>query len=96
MSAASETLSVTLPADLVRLVEAKVASGEYATQSDVVQDGLQGLMDRGLASEHWLRTEVAAAFDAHRREPTDVRPGDAVRAGLEKRFAARRAASRDL
>ncbi len=36
-----ERLSVTLPAEIARLIRAKVESGDYASDSDVVREALQ-------------------------------------------------------
>ena len=44
-------------------VRAKVASGEYATESEVIRHGLRALLARDQAIETWLKTEVAAAED---------------------------------
>jgi putative addiction module CopG family antidote len=57
-------LSITLPADMAETIEAKVASGEYATESEVIRDRLRVLIARDRAVEHWLRDQVAPASDA--------------------------------
>ena len=44
-------------------MRAKVAGGEYATESDVVRDGLRVLLARDRAVQEWQRKEVAAAYD---------------------------------
>ena len=36
-------------------VRAKLASGEYATESEVIRDGLRALLARDQAVEAWLR-----------------------------------------
>jgi antitoxin ParD1/3/4 len=48
-------------ADMVR---DKVESGQYASESEVIRDGLRVLLTRDRATEHWLREEVAPAYDA--------------------------------
>lgn len=48
-------------ADLIR---AKVTAGEYATESEVIRDGLRVLLARDRAVETWLREQVAPAYDA--------------------------------
>ena len=52
------SLTVTLPDDLVQAIEAKVAAGEYASESEVVQDGLASLLEFDQELEAWLRDEV--------------------------------------
>lgn len=42
-----------------------------------------------LASESWLRTEVAAAYDALKADPSRAIPADDVRAGFEAKWSAR-------
>lgn len=43
------------------LVKAKVATGEYATESEVIRDGLCTLLARDRAMEAWLREQVVPA-----------------------------------
>ena len=87
-------MSITLPNEMAQLVKAKVASGEYATESEVIRDGLRTLQARDAAVEHWLTTEVAATYDAHRQDPGRAIPADKVVTGLERRFAAAKATMR--
>ena len=42
-----------------------------------------------LASESWLRTEAAAAYDALKADPSQAIPAEDVRAGFEAKWAAR-------
>lgn len=65
-------LSITLPNDMAELVRAKVATGEYASESEVIRDGLRALLARDRALENWLRTEVAAAFDGAKADPSTL------------------------
>lgn len=50
--------SITLLAELVRV---KVASGEYASDSEVIRDGLRTLATRDRAVESWLLNTAARA-----------------------------------
>ncbi|NMW59610.1 type II toxin-antitoxin system ParD family antitoxin [Mobiluncus mulieris] len=63
-------LSVTLPNEMAEAVKSRVASGEYASESEVIRDGLRTLLARDAAMEHWLRTEVVAAYDELEANPT--------------------------
>jgi antitoxin ParD1/3/4 len=65
----TQQFSITLPNEMAEAVRAKVASGEYATESEVIRDGLRTLLGRDQAVEAWLRTEVAAAYDALKKAP---------------------------
>jgi len=60
---ANRSLSVTLPDEMVRMVEAKVASGEYASESEVVRDGLNALASRATDAKAWLQEEIVTAYD---------------------------------
>lgn len=64
---------------------AKVASGEYANESEVICEGLRSLFARDRAVERWLRTEVAAAYDGLKADPSKALTFDQVRANLTKR-----------
>jgi antitoxin ParD1/3/4 len=60
----TQSLSITLPLEMAQMVKAKVLSGEYATESEVIRDGLRTLAARDSAIEKWLHEEVAPTFDA--------------------------------
>lgn len=62
-------MSITLPVEMARLIKEKVASGAYASDSEVIRDGLRALQERDAAVERWLREEVAPTYDAHKANP---------------------------
>lgn len=66
----TQQMSITLPNELAEAVKAKVDSGEYATESEVIRDGLRTLMARDRAVEHWLREQVGPAYDALKADPS--------------------------
>ena len=78
----TQQFSITLPNELAEAVKAKVASGEYATESEVIRDGLRALLARDRALESWLRTEVAAAYDLMKTDPSRGLSAGEVRAAL--------------
>lgn len=78
----TQQFSITLPNEMADTVRAKVASGEYATESEVIRDGLRTLMARDQAVEAWLRKEVAAAYDALKAVRSRAVPASKVRARL--------------
>jgi antitoxin ParD1/3/4 len=82
----TQQFSITLPNELADIVKAKVAAGEYATESEVLRDGLRALIARDRAVENWLRKDVAAAFDALKADPSRVRNLDQVRAKLANKY----------
>ena len=66
----TQQLSITLPNEMAEVVRAKVAAGEYATESEVIRDGLRTLLARDRAVEGWLRETVAPAYDALKADPS--------------------------
>jgi len=78
----TQQFSITLPNEMAEAVRAKVASGEYATESEVIRDGLRTLLARDRAVEDWLRRDVAAAFDAMKADPSRAVSADRVKARL--------------
>ena len=65
----TQQLSITLPNEMANTVKAKVQSGEYATESEVIRDGLRALMARDRAVENWLHHQVGPAYDALKADP---------------------------
>ena len=78
----TQQLSITLPHEMAELVRAKVARGEYATESEVIRDGLRTLLARDRAVEDWLRETVAPAYDALQADPSRAVPASHVRSAL--------------
>ncbi|MNI30004.1 hypothetical protein D3C73_838330 [compost metagenome] len=65
----TQSLSITLPIEMAEMVKAKVASGEYASESEVIRDGLRTLIARDAAIEKWLVEEVVPAYDEMKAHP---------------------------
>jgi antitoxin ParD1/3/4 len=78
----TQQLSITLPHELAEVVKSKVASGEYATESEVIRDGLRVLMARDRAVEDWLRHQVGPAYDALKADPSRAVTANQVLARL--------------
>lgn len=78
----TQQLSITLPNEMAKLVRAKVSAGEYATESEVVRDGLRVLLARDRALESWLLDQVAPAYDALKANPSRAVSAKRVRARL--------------
>jgi len=75
----TQQLSITLPKEMADIVKTKVAAGEYATESEVIRDGLRVLMARDRAVEHWLHQSAGAAYDALKADPERAVTIDQVR-----------------
>ena len=71
-------------------VKSKVQADEYASESEVIRDGLRVLMARDRVVESWLRDQVALAYDALKADPSRAAGVDRVRS----RIAAARAKAR--
>jgi antitoxin ParD1/3/4 len=78
----TQQLSITLPNEMVDAVKAKVRAGEYASESEVIRDGLRALLARDRAVESWLREQVGPAYDALKADPARAVTADQVRARL--------------
>ena len=85
----TQPISVTLPHDMAAMVKAKVTSGEYATESEVIRDGLRTLLARDAAIETWLRDEVAKSYDEFAANPGTGIPADEVMARLRTSYRER-------
>jgi putative addiction module CopG family antidote len=72
----TQQMSITLPLEMANMVKARVASGDYVSESEVIREGLRALLERENAVEHWLRTEVAPTYDAYKADPTRAKPLD--------------------
>lgn len=78
----TQQFSVTLPNEMADIVKSKVAAGEYASESEVIRDGLRALMARDRAVDNWLLQEVGPAYDALKADPERAVTVDQVRARL--------------
>ena len=79
-------MSVTLPNEMAQLVKDKVASGEYASESEVIRDGLRVLAARDRAVEAWLHNEVVPAYEEYRAHPDRVLTMDQVKAMIAEEY----------
>ena len=81
-------LSITLPNEMADALRQRVSSGAYASESEVVRDGLRTLFARDQVLESWLREEAISAYDALAADPAAVVSVDDVRARLAAKHAA--------
>ncbi|GLR57161.1 MULTISPECIES: type II toxin-antitoxin system ParD family antitoxin [Rhizobium] len=82
----TQQMSITLPVEMAKRVKQRVSNGDYASESEVIREGLRALQERENAVEHWLRTEVAATYDAYKADPTKAKPLEEVWKRLEARM----------
>lgn len=83
----TQQMSITLPNDMADMVKAKVRTDEYASESEVILDGLRALMARDRAVESWLHNQVGPAYDALKADPSRAVTADQVRARLAAEHA---------
>lgn len=60
----SRQLSITLPNAVADAVSARVSLGRYASESEVIRDGLRALAAQERAVEDWLRGSVMRDYAA--------------------------------
>ncbi|MBX5087873.1 type II toxin-antitoxin system ParD family antitoxin [Rhizobium lentis] len=82
----TQQMSITLPIEMAKRVKQRVSNGDYASESEVIREGLRALQERENAVEHWLRTEVAATYDAYKADPSKAKPLDEVWKRLDARM----------
>jgi putative addiction module CopG family antidote len=85
----TQQLSITLPKEMTDVVKAKVRAGEYASESEVIRDGLRALMARDRAIESWLHHQVGQAYDDLKADPSRAVTADQIRARLAEHAKAR-------
>ena len=86
---ATDKRTFSLPAEQARYIDALVASGAYATASEVVRAGLRALQERDAAVERWLREEVVPVAAAMQADPHRGIPADQVFAEIRALHAQR-------
>lgn len=83
----TKQLSITLPTAMAEALTDRVTAGDYASESEVIRDGLRALFARDEAVETWLRSEVTASYDELRADPTRAISSAELRAHLTELHA---------
>jgi antitoxin ParD1/3/4 len=84
-----EKRTVSLSTEQAAFIDAQVASGAFASASEVVRAGLRALQERDAVVERWLRDEVAASYDEMRAHPERGIPLAQVMDDIRARHATR-------
>lgn len=82
-----EKRTVSLPPEHTAFIDSLVATGSYASASEVVRAGLRALQERNAAVERWLREEVAPVYDAMQVDPERALAADKVFGSIRERHA---------
>ncbi|CAO3455822.1 type II toxin-antitoxin system ParD family antitoxin [Azospirillum largimobile] len=85
----AEKRTFSLPSEQAGYIDALVASGAYASGSEVVRAGLRALQERDAAVERWLQSEVAQTYDSMQSDPSRALPAAEVFATIRARHADR-------
>lgn len=81
----AEKLSITLPAEMVRVIREKVDRGAYASNSEVIREALRGWMER---EGRLAALDAAVARGVDDAQAGRVQDVETVRKELGKRFEA--------
>jgi antitoxin ParD1/3/4 len=73
-----KTRTISLPEADAAFLQKKVASGEYGSESEVIEAGLDALRERDEVIERWLVEEVAPTYDAAMADPGRLRSSEQV------------------
>lgn len=85
----TERRTISLPPEHAAFIDAKVASGDYGSASEVVRAGLRALQERDAAVERWLRDGVAPVYDAMKADPSRGIDAETVFSEIRSRHAVR-------
>lgn len=83
----SQKRTFSLPVEHATFIDEQVASGSYASASEVVRAGLRALQERDAAVERWLRDDVAPVYDAMQAAPGRARSMEDVFGAIRARHA---------
>jgi antitoxin ParD1/3/4 len=86
----TKQLSITIPLDMAEAISAKVSSGEYASESEVIRDGVRTLLARDEVVERWLRDEVVRTYDLLQKDRSRTLTVAEVRAALRQQRPVKR------
>ncbi|MEO8757158.1 MAG: type II toxin-antitoxin system ParD family antitoxin [Devosia sp.] len=78
-----------LTEEQAKFIDAKVASGAYASGSEVLRDSLRGMQEDETLIEKWLKDEVLPTIDEMTAHPERLIPIDEAFDRIEAKLRAR-------
>jgi len=84
---ATRRLEIELPEEMADGVRARVESGEFASESEVVRAGLELLEEQDEPHDPMVDAQLAAGYDAWKANPAAVYSLDEVEEHLRERRA---------
>ena len=80
----TKQMSITLPTAMAEAVRERVASGHYASESEVIRAGIRALFAQDEAIKSWLSTQVRESVESIRNGTESLLSSADVRAQLAK------------
>lgn len=78
----THAVSISLSADIAQMLKDEIATGQYASESDVIREGLRALQaqdqTQNNALEHWLQDEVVKSIHEVAATPDNIIPVEEV------------------
>jgi antitoxin ParD1/3/4 len=90
--AATAKRTFSLPDEQAKFIDKQVASGTYASGSEVVRAGLRALQERNAAVDRWLTEDVVPVYDAMKSDPKRGIPAEEVFAAIRAHHVRAKAA----
>ncbi len=76
--------TVTLGKSQSDYIDAKIASGDFVSASEVVRAGIAALAARDAALEAWLKEDVVPGYEAAQNDPSRVKSSNETFAELRR------------
>ena len=89
----SHHLNITLSEEAAEFVRNRVSSGEYASESDVINEGLETLKAEVDERKRWEQEVVIPSYERFMANPSSAIPLEKVMQNLEAKRRERRKAS---
>jgi antitoxin ParD1/3/4 len=75
-----------LTQEQAKFIDERVESGEYASGSEVVREGIRAMQEDNAAIERWLRKEVLPAIERVKSGKAKTHTPEEVRRHIEERY----------